>query len=137
MRLLRELGLRSAMTVPIRQRGRVLGAISLFNDEHGGLFEEDDVQLAVDLADRAAVAIENARLYTSRSDIARTLQQSLLPPHLPAIAGLELAARYRAAGIDNEVGGDFYDVFATSEGHWALVIGDVCGKGAEAAARSV
>ena len=134
LRLLRELGLRSAMTVPIRQRGRVLGAISLFNDEHGGLFEEDDVQLAVDLADRAAVAIENARLYTSRSDIARTLQQSLLPPHLPTIAGLELAARYRAAGIDNEVGGDFYDVFATSEGNWALVIGDVCGKGAEAAA---
>ena len=134
LRLLRELGLRSSMTVPIRRRGRVLGVISLLNDEHGGLFEEEELELAVDLAGRAAVAIENARLYTSRSDIARTLQQSLLPPHLPAITGLELAARYRAAGEDNEVGGDFYDVFATSERHWALVIGDVCGKGAEAAA---
>ncbi|MGI8593122.1 MAG: SpoIIE family protein phosphatase [Solirubrobacteraceae bacterium] len=132
--LLRDLGLRSLMTVPVRRRGRVLGAISFVNDEHGPLFDQDDLELAVDLADRAAVAIENARLYTSRSDIARTLQQSLLPPHLPAIAGLELAARYRAAGEDNEVGGDFYDVFATSERHWALVIGDVCGKGAEAAA---
>ena len=66
--------------------------------------------------------------------MARTLQRSLLPAELPDIPGVELAARYLAAGDGNEVGGDFYDCFATGAGDWALVIGDVCGKGAEAAA---
>ena len=62
------------------------------------------------------------------------MQQSLLPPVLPSIAGVELAARYRPAGEGNEVGGDFYDVFATGRDDWAVVMGDVCGKGAAAAA---
>ena len=66
--------------------------------------------------------------------MARTLQGSLLPRELPEIPGVELAARYLAAGEGNEVGGDFYDCFETGAGDWALVIGDVCGKGAEAAA---
>lgn len=65
---------------------------------------------------------------------ARTLQESLLPPHLPAIEGVQIAARFRPAGAATEVGGDFYDLFETGEGNWALVIGDVCGKGADAAA---
>lgn len=65
---------------------------------------------------------------------ARTLQESLLPPHLPAIEGVHLAARFRPAGAVTEVGGDFYDLFEMGEGQWALVIGDVCGKGADAAA---
>ena len=66
--------------------------------------------------------------------IASTLQRSLLPPDLPRIPGAQLAARYRASGDGIELGGDFYDCFATGGGDWALVIGDVCGKGAEAAA---
>ena len=66
--------------------------------------------------------------------MARTLQRSLLPAELPDIPGVEIAARYLAAGDGNEVGGDFYDCFSTGAGDWALVIGDVCGKGAEAAA---
>ena len=93
-----------------------------------------DLELAESLASRAAAAVENSRLYQARSAIARTLQASLLPPALPDVPGFELAAAYRAAGEGFEVGGDFYDVFSTAEDQWYVVIGDVCGKGAEAAA---
>jgi serine phosphatase RsbU (regulator of sigma subunit) len=87
-----------------------------------------------DVGRRAAVALETARLHEERETGARTLQRSLLPPTLPAIPGIELAARYRPAGAGDEVGGDFYDCFATGDGEWALVVGDVSGRGAEAAA---
>ena len=89
--------------------------------------------MAEELARRAAVAIDNARLYRERSYIARTLQESLLPPELPEVPGAEVAARFHAAGEAIEVGGDFYDVFDTAHG-WSVVMGDVCGKGADAAA---
>ena len=87
-----------------------------------------------ELGRRAAVAVDNARLYRQRSAIARTLQNSLLPPVLPEIAGVETAALYRAAGEGTDVGGDFYDLFSVADDEWIAVIGDVCGKGAEAAA---
>jgi serine phosphatase RsbU (regulator of sigma subunit) len=112
----------------------VLGAISFVSAESGRIFNPGDLRLAEDLALRAATAVENARLYRARSTIAQTLQASLLPPILPEVPGVEVGARYQAAGEDHEVGGDFYDLFATSEDHWFAVIGDVCGKGAEAAA---
>ncbi len=86
------------------------------------------------IAFQSAIAIENARLYQERTRTAQTLQRALLPPHLPAIDGITHAASYRAAGEGNEVGGDFYDVFAQADGSFALVIGDVCGKGPQAAA---
>ena len=89
--------------------------------------------VAEDLALRVGAAVENARLYRTRSAIAQTLQRSLLPPELPEIPGVETAALYRPAGEGNEVGGDFYDLFSTGEREWFAVIGDVCGKGAEAA----
>ena len=83
---------------------------------------------------RIASAVENARLYETASSIAKTLQASLLPPSLPELAGVEMAAAYRPAGRGYEVGGDFYDVFGTAADDWFVVVGDVCGKGAEAAA---
>ena len=83
---------------------------------------------------RAALAVDNARLYQQQLHAARALQRSLLPPTAPEIPGVEVASRYRAVGEGAEVGGDFYDVFETSDGAWAVVIGDVCGKGPEAAA---
>jgi serine phosphatase RsbU (regulator of sigma subunit) len=92
------------------------------------------VEFAEELARRAGMAIDNARLYTERTRIAHTLQARLLPERLPEIPGVRMAARYRAAGELNEVGGDFYDVFPRSGEEWALVVGDVSGKGAEAAA---
>jgi serine phosphatase RsbU (regulator of sigma subunit) len=77
--------------------------------------------------------VENARIYTERTRIAHILQRSLLPESLPEIPGVELQALYHAAGELNEVGGDFYDVFAYGQDRWMLVIGDVCGKGPRAA----
>ena len=134
LELIRALGMESAMIVPMRLRDRVLGAISFVSAESGKTFTPGDLRLAEDLALRAAAAVENARLYRTRSTIAQTLQASLLPPMLPEVPGVEASALYQAAGDDHEVGGDFYDLFATSDDHWFAVIGDVCGKGAEAAA---
>jgi PAS domain S-box-containing protein len=132
-RELEELGLRSALTVPIRASGRTLGAIALFRGAPGRPFGADDLTVATALAARAGLHIENARLYTERSQVAHTLQQSFLPAKLPRIPGLEVAAHYRAAG-EQEVGGDFYDVFGSGDGAWTAFIGDVAGKGAAAAA---
>jgi PAS domain S-box-containing protein len=133
-RIVEELQLRSTMIVPLAARGRVFGAITLVWAESGRTYTQDDLPLVEELAARAALAIDNARLFQERDHIAVALQRSLLPPELPSIPNVELAARYRASGAGNEVGGDFYDVFETGEGNWSLVIGDVCGKGPEAAA---
>jgi PAS domain S-box-containing protein len=134
LELMRTIGLRSAMLAPMTLRDRVLGVITFVSAESGRRFDEHDLALVEDLALRAAAAVENARLFHTASSIADTLQASLLPPLLPELPGMELAAAYRAAGDGHEVGGDFYDVFSTADGQWYLVIGDVCGKGAEAAA---
>ena len=100
----------------------------------GRRFDEQDLELGEELARRCATAIDNARLYGERAYIARTLQESLLPAELPEIPGLETAARFRATGEGNEVGGDFYDLFESGGRGWTVVIGDVCGKGPDAAA---
>ncbi len=130
---IRELGFRSSLIVPLRARGRVLGAIAMAMAESGRSFQPPDVTLLQEVARRAAVAIDNARLYSERNYIAETLQRSLLPPFLPDVEGLDIAATYRASGAGNEVGGDFYDVFRFDEQRWAIVLGDVQGKGVEAA----
>jgi PAS domain S-box-containing protein len=122
------------VVVPLRARGRVLGALAAGFDALDHASRDEALVLLEDLGRRAALALDNARLYAERSAIASTLQRSLLPPDLPRIPGAQLAARYRAAGDGIELGGDFYDCFATGGDDWALVIGDVCGKGAEAAA---
>ena len=132
--MIRSLGMRAAMVVPMIARGRALGVISFIAAETGRSYDDDDLMLAEELARRAAMSVDNARLYEERSYIARTLQQSLLPPTLPDIPGIEVAGRYRPVGEGNEVGGDFYDLFEMGDASWAVVIGDVCGKGADAAA---
>jgi PAS domain S-box-containing protein len=120
-----------AVLVPLLARGRVHGVLAAGFDREP---DADDRALLGDLGRRAALALDSAALYAERDHVARTLQRSLLPHELPEIPGVELAARYLPAGDGNIVGGDFYDCFATGAGDWALVIGDVCGKGAEAAA---
>src|SRR5207248_11443603 len=126
-------GFSSLMIVPLAARGRTLGALTLVAAESGRHYGPADLAVAEDLARRAAQAVDNARLFTQQRHIARTLQESLLPPKLPEIPGVEVAARYEAAGLGTEVGGDFYDLFET-DGEWGVVMGDVCGKGPEAAA---
>jgi PAS domain-containing protein len=118
------------LAVPIRVRGGVAGTILFSGCPFGAL----ETAVAEDLGLRVGAAVDNARLYRTRAAIAQTLQASLLPPILPEIPGLETAALYRPAGEGNDVGGDFYDLFSTGDGEWFLVMGDVCGKGAEAAA---
>lgn len=134
LELLRNLGMRAVVIAPLRARGRTFGAISFAIADSGRSFSDADVEVAVDLGRRAAMAVDNARLYTASADIAHTLQSRLLPRRLPEIPGIALAARYRAAGEFNEVGGDFYDVMPCPSGDWIVVVGDVTGKGAEAAA---
>jgi PAS domain S-box-containing protein len=130
----RAFGMRSALVVPMVARGRTLGAMTLATDKSGRRFDESDLDLAEELARRCGMAVDNARLFAERAYIARTLQQSLLPAELPDIPGIEAAARFRPTGQGNEVGGDFYDLFESGGRGWTVVMGDVCGKGPDAAA---
>jgi PAS domain S-box-containing protein len=132
--VVRELALRSAITVPLVKRGRVLGALQFVMSSSRRRYTEDDLSLARAVAGRVAASLENRRLADRQRRIAETLQASLLPDRVPEVAGLDLAVRYWAAGEATEVGGDFWDVFRVAEGTWAAVVGDVCGKGPDAAA---
>lgn len=134
LRMLKDMGSHSYACVPLVARGRTLGAITFVTAESGRRYSAADLGMAHELAARAALAVDNARLYRDRSHVARTLQATLLPPELPRIPGLEVAARYHAAGEGNEVGGDFYDLFHMRGRRWAIAMGDVCGKGTDAAA---
>src|SRR5918994_1054112 len=131
--VLRRLGVCSIMSVPLLARGRTLGAMTLVSSDPERRYGEEDLSLAEGLAYLCALAVDNARLYRERSHIARTLQRSLLPS-LPEMPGIEVGVEYLPIGEENEAGGDFYDLFRTSEDAWLAVIGDVCGKGAAAAA---
>jgi hypothetical protein len=133
LQLIRDVGLRSVMIVPMRVGGRVLGAITFASADSERRFDADDLHFAEGVARRAAVAIENARLYTERARIAETLQESLLPERLPELPGWELAASYAAGERGSDVGGDFYDVFEV-EGGFMVVLGDATGRGVAAAA---
>jgi len=127
------LGLRWAMLVPMRTAGRTIGVIALASSESGRRFTAADLELAEELGRRAGAAVEAARAHQERAHIAAALQRGLLPDALPEIPGVRLASLYRPAGEQNLVGGDFYDAFPTASG-WMLLVGDVTGRGAEAAA---
>ncbi len=117
---------------PLLARGRSIGML-VVGGPKGARFTRDMLELTEDLAGRAALAIDNARLYEEQADMSRTLQRSLLPPEIPVIPGLDLAVVYEPAGGESsEVGGDFYDVFTVGP-RWRFAIGDVCGTGPEAA----
>ncbi|MGH2596401.1 MAG: SpoIIE family protein phosphatase [Actinomycetota bacterium] len=126
--------LSSVMYIPLIARGRTVGVLTMVWAESGKHYTDDDLGLGEDLASRAAFDIDNARLYRERDHAARSLQERLLPKRLPRIPGVEVAARYVPAGDVLQAGGDFYDLFEMDDGSWKAVIGDVCGKGPEAAA---
>lgn len=121
------------VVLPLVARNRVIGMLTLGrpSEDH---FRQEILELAEDLSRRAALALDNARLYSERVAISQSLQRSLLPPGLPVIPGVEVDVIYRAAGEGNEVGGDFYDVFPIRDDVYGFAIGDVCGTGPEAAA---
>ncbi len=129
--LLEELRLGSAIAVPILSGGRVAGMVSLLalDDRRYG---PADLAMVEEVGRRAGMALEHARLYERQSSIASTLQRALLPPSLPEVPGMEMAAEYHAAAGD--IGGDFYDVIPLGPECWLVAVGDVCGKGIEAAA---
>jgi PAS domain S-box-containing protein len=133
LRLLAQIGAGSAITVPLAAPSRTLGALSLVSSRSERRLTGQDLGLAVRLGRRTGTAVEASRLNKERARIARTLEAALLPESLPEIPGVRLAAHYQAAGELNDVGGDFYDVFAIGENRWMLAIGDVCGKGPRAA----
>jgi serine phosphatase RsbU (regulator of sigma subunit) len=120
---------------PLVARGEAIGVLTLIRTDDAVPFTEDeDLPFFEELAARAALAVENGRLFAARNRVARSLQDALLPPAMPRIAGLELAARYQVADADVEIGGDFYDVIRVGPATWGLVVGDVCGRGPDAAA---
>jgi PAS domain S-box-containing protein len=125
---------RSATLVPLLARGRAVGVLSLGWRDTGRVPAREEWSLVEALAQRIALSVDGALQYRERAHVAKTLQASLLPAGLPDIPGAAVAAEYLAAGEGMDVGGDFYDVFAVDDGAWILVIGDVLGKGAEAAA---
>jgi PAS domain S-box-containing protein len=133
LRIIREVGIRSGMAVPMRLGGETLGVISFITSESGRVFDEGDLAFAQDLALRAAAAVQNARLYAAQERVAHTLQASLLPDRLPEVPGWTLHAAYQAGERGADVGGDFYDIVPVEGGH-LVVLGDVTGKGVEAAA---
>ena len=124
---------RSLVVVPMTAGDRVLGIVTLATAQSGRVLGASEVALAEELGRRAGIAVANAQVHAARSHIATTLQRSLLPPRLPLVPGLTIAARFRAAGEATDVGGDFYDLFGVGDA-WVVVIGDVTGKGPTAAA---
>jgi GAF domain-containing protein/anti-sigma regulatory factor (Ser/Thr protein kinase) len=123
----------SAMVLPFVRRERLLGVLVLARVE-GATYDDDDLMLATELADRAAVALDNAARFRREREVALTLQRSLLPQVLPRVPGLALAWRYFPGAEGTNVGGDWYDVIPLDDGKVALIIGDVMGRGLQAAA---
>jgi sigma-B regulation protein RsbU (phosphoserine phosphatase) len=127
------LGAAALLSVPISEGDDGYGVLTLARQPAEGRFTAADVALATELGQHLGVAIRVDRMFRHRSAVAEALQSSLLPARLPDVPGLELSAAYIPAGENLEVSGDFYDVFPV-DGGWAVVVGDVCGKGQEAAA---
>jgi PAS domain S-box-containing protein len=127
---LRGSGVRALMGVPLVAEGEISGVVRV-GSTSPNRFDDNDAALLALVADRAALAIGNARLYEREHGIVETLQRSLLPTRLPRLPGLSIAARYRPGGAD--VGGDWYDAIELDDGI-GLVMGDVVGHGIDAAA---
>jgi serine phosphatase RsbU (regulator of sigma subunit) len=136
LRFMEETDYNSAAVVGLVARGRILGALSFLHAKGDLRYDQGDLDFLAELADRAAMALDNARLYSERNRIAESLQGGLRPPSPAEVPGLEISVVFEAAGEGVEIGGDFYDVIPAADGCWVL-IGDVAGKGSAAAGVSV
>ncbi|HXS32891.1 MAG TPA: GAF domain-containing SpoIIE family protein phosphatase [Solirubrobacterales bacterium] len=135
-RLIEEANYRSAAVAPLVARGSTLGTLSLLHTSTDLSYDVEDLQLLAELADRAALALDNARLFEERDRIAQNLQRGLRPPEPPYVLGLDLSVVFDPYGEGMEIGGDLYDILPTDDGCW-IVIGDVAGKGSAAAGVAV
>jgi PAS domain S-box-containing protein len=150
LRIIRGLGFRSAVAVPLVARGRTLGVLLLVTtDESGRRLSAEDAAFAQELAVRAAIAVDNARLFQEAQTAEREVRQVLLREHniaerlqnalqpsLPGkVPGLDMDAAYRPALQEASIGGDFFDVFSLEKGCFALVVADLAGKGLAAASQ--
>ncbi|WP_199815693.1 SpoIIE family protein phosphatase [Streptomyces griseus] len=133
-RVLNAHGALSVLMVPLWARGVTLGLVQFFRHGTPDPYNDDDLLLAQEIASRAAVYIDNARRYTHQRSTALALQRSLLPHHVPEQPAAETASRYLPCGAREGVGGDWYDVIPLSGARVALVVGDVIGRGLQAAA---
>ncbi len=127
-----DIGTGAALALPLLADGRVLGAL-LLTFRSPGLPDAETLALLDTLMGLGAAALDRAQLYEDRVYVADRLQQGLLPQQLPELPGLDVAVSYRSIAGGGEVGGDFYDLFPSGEGRWTVAVGDVCGKGTEAA----
>ena len=134
--LMEEVGYTSAAVVPLVARGRTLGTLSFLHSRPDLRYDPNDLDFLAELGDRAAMALDNARLFHERDQIASNLQRGLRPPAPAEVPGLEISVVFEAAGERIEIGGDVYDVLPTDDGCWVL-IADVAGKGSAAAGVSV
>ncbi len=129
----RQMGIHSALVIPLSAPGGPVGTVTMIRADSSPGFTEQDVETAQDLADRAAISLDNARRYTHEHHIALSLQRSLLDRPAAPHPGLDIATRYLPAGTSALVGGDWFDTIPLSGGRTLLVIGDVMGHGMEAA----
>jgi PAS domain S-box-containing protein len=136
LQLMEDAGYNSAAVVPLIARGRSLGALSFLHAHEDMRYDQGDLEFLAELGERAALALDNARLYQERDRVAKNLQRGLRPPRPAEVPGLGISVIFEAAGEGIEVGGDLYDVIPSEDGCWVLV-GDVAGKGSTAAGVSV
>ena len=133
LQVIRALAPRSAVTVPLRTRGRTIGSLVAYWAETPRRYTDEDLPLFEELTKRAAVAIENARLYEREREIAAEFQRAALPISLPQVAGIHFSGIYVPANDRELIGGDWYDALRLSDGRIVVSIGDVAGTGLAAA----
>src|SRR3954469_16646945 len=134
VQLVRDLQMHSVMVVPLTARERTLGAITFVWAESGRQYSTRELELAEELGRRAGLALDHARLFPREHPAAETLQRALLPAKLPELPGFELVVRYLPSDARDHAGGDWYDAFRLRDGRFGIVIGDVGGRGMDAAA---
>lgn len=128
-------GLESAIFIPLLARGRSIGVLALFG-RIPDAFSGEDEELLRTFGSQAALAIDTANLFSREHHVATVLQESILPTRLPQVPGIDASSVYVPAGSELEIGGDYYDAFSAPGGRLVLAIGDVCGKGVEAATKT-
>lgn len=128
-----SLGLRSLVTIPLHSRGKIYGAIVAYYTEAGREFKSEDLDLLVEIGRHASIAMENADVFERERRMSETLQDSLLPPSLPQVEGIEFDAVYLPSATEAQVGGDWYDAFQLEDGTIVVSAGDVTGRGPDAA----